>query len=844
MKRCTSLAAALLLVVGLSTAQAQQTLYWDLDSSTPGPGGPAPTGNWDLGSGNWTTDSAGAIDTTGITWAANDHAIFSAGTEGVDDATGAYAITAGAGVEPASITIDDGRVVLGGTALNMSATDTVRINQGAIMQIPGQAQVVTATGHVITFDGGELRNTQGGVVSNVYGQGAGPPIGRLTANGGTINVPKGGAGQYGIYNWIGSFDLDTGVTAATLTKKGGSETRLRNTNTFTTLDVQEGLLRVDGTLGTDLSLGAANGTVILRGGASPNTTSGVALGTTANLTAAGVGATPATRSIVLDTTNGQDSMFVLNAPWDINGNISGPGGLMLNGWAREDTGAIIGTSQNLGLGGTNTYAGDTTINFGTIVASGGNAIPDTSNVIISTTTTWGLTTTLNTATLQINASETIREITGGTHTANGDAANRGNMALNGAAVVLTLGHAGDFTYSGGASGTGGFTKVGAGTMTIRHYDYTNSGPTTISQGKIVLGTSTAGLGLSSTVTINAGAEWDMATFNDTIGNLAGNGLVSNGGNLSLNNTANASFGGTMALSGFFRKNAASTGTSTITSSISANEIRAEGGTLVLGNSNTVATSVTVGGGKLLANNASGSATGAAPIGVTSGTLGGTGSVAGAVTVGGTGHIAPGPATGIESLGMTGGLTLNSGSILDFELAAPGTSDLINSTLAGGTNILGATLNLTDAGGLAAGTYTLIDYAGALLGDESNITFGTVPSGFSYALVDTGSVINLSVTAAATNDADFNGDGAIDAADYVVWRKFNPIATGATQATGDADGDGDNDGDDYRDDVDNTGWYNTYGEPSPGSGGGGAVPEPSTLALLAIGLAAFAGRRRS
>jgi hypothetical protein len=90
---------------------------------------------------------------------------------------------------------------------------------------------------------------------------------------------------------------------------------------------------------------------------------------------------------------------------------------------------------------------------------------------------------------------------------------------------------------------------------------------------------------------------------------------------------------------------------------------------------------------------------------------------------------------------------------------------------------------------------------------------------------------------SANDADFNEDGEIDAADYTAWRKFNPLATGATQSTGDADGNETNDNLDYEK------WVQTYGQPSPGGGGSGAVPEPSTIVMLALGLAALAGRRR-
>jgi hypothetical protein len=96
----------------------------------------------------------------------------------------------------------------------------------------------------------------------------------------------------------------------------------------------------------------------------------------------------------------------------------------------------------------------------------------------------------------------------------------------------------------------------------------------------------------------------------------------------------------------------------------------------------------------------------------------------------------------------------------------------------------------------------------------------------------------------TNSADFNGDHVIDASDYAVWRKFNPIASGATQATGDANGDGDNDGSDY------DAWRATFGNAvGAGSGGGlsgSNVPEPASfvMAVLATAFGVVARRRQA
>jgi hypothetical protein len=71
--------------------------------------------------------------------------------------------------------------------------------------------------------------------------------------------------------------------------------------------------------------------------------------------------------------------------------------------------------------------------------------------------------------------------------------------------------------------------------------------------------------------------------------------------------------------------------------------------------------------------------------------------------------------------------------------------------------------------------------------------------------------------------DYNHDGKVDAADYVIWRK-----TGINGAQG------------YTD------WRSNFGTGGPGAGsglGGASVPEPASAVLLVIGLAAFGSRRR-
>jgi hypothetical protein len=86
--------------------------------------------------------------------------------------------------------------------------------------------------------------------------------------------------------------------------------------------------------------------------------------------------------------------------------------------------------------------------------------------------------------------------------------------------------------------------------------------------------------------------------------------------------------------------------------------------------------------------------------------------------------------------------------------------------------------------------------------------------------------------------DFNGDGSVDAADYTVWRD-NLGAADESSLNGNGDGVNGVDQADY--DL----WKSQFG--APGSGGGsltaGAVPEPTSVMLLAVGLAAaWLGRR--
>jgi hypothetical protein len=76
-------------------------------------------------------------------------------------------------------------------------------------------------------------------------------------------------------------------------------------------------------------------------------------------------------------------------------------------------------------------------------------------------------------------------------------------------------------------------------------------------------------------------------------------------------------------------------------------------------------------------------------------------------------------------------------------------------------------------------------------------------------------------ASAEESGDHNGDGVVDAADYVAWRKL-PAQFGGDPAGYDA-------------------WRASFGE--SGAGGSGAVPEPAFATLAAIALVSIAATRR-
>jgi|GEM_PF-1318238 len=239
---------------------------------------------------------------------------------------------------------------------------------------------------------------------------------------------------------------------------------------------------------------------------------------------------------------------------NFSGVISGTGSLTKN-----TTGTLI-------LSGANTYSGDTTVNGGTLRATGGD----------NRLSTTGITT--------INAGATL-DLTG---------TNQTFATLNGPGTLSNIGATtiGAGAFSGVISGTGSLIKDTTGTLTLSGANSYNGG-TTLTGGTLIAGSNTA-LG-SGTLALNGGIL--QASGTRTLGN-----SVTVGGDFAIDGTGNLSLGGGVDLLGGSRTiTVTSTGSSTLSGIVSNGSLtKAGAGTLTLSGANTYAGDTTVTGGTLQA----------------------------------------------------------------------------------------------------------------------------------------------------------------------------------------------------------------------------------------------------
>jgi len=162
----------------------------------------------------------------------------------------------------------------------------------------------------------------------------------------------------------------------------------------------------------------------------------------------------------------------------------------------------------------------------------------------------------------------------------------------------------------------------------------------------------------------------------------------------------------------------------VTGSASFNQLGS--GTTVLTASNASTGKTTVTNGTLLAENISGSAVGTNTVTVTNaGTLGGNGIIGGAVTIANGGDLVPG-VSGAGALSFTNGLTLATGSTTTFLINSTNSFTSINLIGKTLTNGGALTFNITSYTPAAGDTFTLFNMTGgtAESGDFSSVEVGS------------------------------------------------------------------------------------------------------------------------
>jgi autotransporter-associated beta strand protein len=598
--------------------------------------------------------------------------------------------------------------------------------------------------------------------------------GALTINGNSVTAGSGGSGA-GNGSAFGSGLFLQGSGTITFSPSNGQSQSVSDviadeagsggsaSNKWSLSKTGAGTLTLSGTNtysgGTTLSAGTL---AVGSNGALGTGTLTFAGGTTLQAAANGVSLANAM------TLNGTDTVDTQSNALALSGTLSGTGGLTKIG------------SGTLTLAGSNLYGGGTALNAGTLAVGSNSA--------------------LGTGDLTFASGTTLQAAANGLSLANA-------MTLNGTNTVDTQANA--LTLSGNIGGSGGLTKIGAGTLTLSGPS-TYTGATNVNAGTLQAGVANAFAPLSA-FTIGSGATLDLNGFEQNVGSVAGAGAVTLGaatlftgsdntsttfsgtisgsggltkigpGTLTLSGT-NTYSGPTMIAGGLINFNAASNfgtgpillnggglqwaaGTSTdISSRLAA--FGALGATFdTNGNTVTLASALSgiggvtkIGAGALVL---AGTDTYRGPTTVAAGTLTVNGSIANSAVTVNSGAM-------LSGTGTVGATTINSGATF-----APGNSPgtmtvqgnlafqsgalylvQVNSTTASNTVVSGsATLAGTVQAAFAASsyatrTYTIVSAAGGLGGTTFNtLTTSNLPVGFTASLsyTATDAILNLTAT---------------------------------------------------------------------------------------------------
>ncbi len=258
-------------------------------------------------------------------------------------------------------------------------------------------------------------------------------------------------------------------------------------------------------------------------------------------------------------------------------------------------------------------------------------------------------------------------------------------------------------------------------------------------------------------------------------------------------------------------------------------------TLTLAGANTYSGVTTVNGGTLRVDGSL-----AGPVVVNNGgtLIGDSGNIPAGIALNAGGVWSPGASPGTMTIG---GLTMNAGSTLNFELGA---SDRDHIVLTGDGNVvLDGILNLSLLDGFMptpGQSFALFEGAVGSITGAFDVINGPLFNGLTFDVLQNASSVMLQVVESDFLPGDFNHDGVVNGADLTNWQTGFGASGFATHAQGDADGDAAVDGADF------LAWQRQLGAVTPEAAAVGSAPEPGTLPLLAIsvlGLAVRARRRR-
>jgi hypothetical protein len=182
-----------------------------------------------------------------------------------------------------------------------------------------------------------------------------------------------------------------------------------------------------------------------------------------------------------------------------------------------------------------------------------------------------------------------------------------------------------------------------------------------------------------------------------------------------------------------------------------------------------------------------------------------------------------------ALHLDGNLMLGSTGTLEFEIKDSG---LANFDVMGTASLAGMISVTLDEGvtPTEGEQYTLVSTTGGI--DTTGITYD-LPDSFSASVV--GGLDLVLTFGAGGLPGDYNEDGVVNAADYIVWRNHDGTAFDLPNRNPSQEGNVDQADYDF--------WVNNFGAPNGSGTGSAPVPEPTSWLLISLGILLARGQRR-